>query len=195
MFRVSKKHSGVTNCACISKISNDTQQALEDLRSLRMEVKKLKDHVRIADEQLSTYKSQRTHPQKGQRVLTFDWKENLKLGGSSVENSQVFRSQKPVALMGCMINDICAQPQYVHVLTYSVNKDSWNSIDCFERLLSEEWFWKDEINALDVWFDRGPHFSSFETLKYWLVDVPQKRSQIKKLSMAFCTAMFLEFCY
>ncbi|KAL1919225.1 mitochondrial 37S ribosomal mS29 domain-containing protein [Calcarisporiella thermophila] len=107
-----------------------------------------------------------------ERLLIFNFKENLHLGGGPVETWKVFFSKKQRSCLGTVLLSPDGKKEYFDFFSDILSHDVK---DCLEVLFSK--LSLSEVDTLEIWTDCGPHFRCQELTQYLLNEFPSKYSK------------------
>lgn len=115
-----------------------------------------------------------------------DFKQNLKLGGSSVESSRDFYSRPEVTVFGFCIYYYAGgnEPtkKYINFVSENLSHDSHFVKSAINELFSEEFL--SHIEEASFWADCGNHFRSKELIYYILKEFKQEKN-LEKTQMNY----------
>ena len=104
-----------------------------------------------------------------------DFKENFKIGGDTIETSQIFYNKSQISCLGfCLIykQDNQIKRKYYNYLSKIITHDSYFVIKCLESFQLK---YLSVYNKVNFWSDNSGHFRSAELMNYILLELPNKR--------------------
>jgi hypothetical protein len=154
----------------------DIQQ--ENLTTAQKSIYKYCLHEQRYQQNLKQYKKNIENLEKGECIFVIDFKENVKLGGSSREVQQQFYTNHPVSVF-CITAiykeyDMNQKPkiirEYHNYVSNVLNHDTQYVRECILELLSTSKFFCN-FHTLYFWMDGGPHHFRTHEMTYTLVSL------------------------
>lgn len=101
-------------------------------------------------------------------VLLMDFKENVKIGGSSREVSQVFFRRSQKTIFSILIITKGRKFQFFDFLSDDLTHDSTFVVAALQNVFSSIEFQQLKLKSLSAWMDGAKHFRNFHLAKYFL---------------------------
>ena len=112
------------------------------------------------------YKDQKENLKDGECVVVMDFKENVQMGGSSLEIDRDFYGKQPASVFGLVMffkKDGKVKKVHHDFVSDVLNHDSKFVNECMSKFVNSSDFVNNKFQRLMFWMDNGPaHFRTYE---------------------------------
>jgi hypothetical protein len=152
---------------------NREQLSFLELREFNSQMKLYKRHLEITEYQRDCFKAQVDLLQTNQCIIIMDFKQNIKLGGSSMETSRDFYSKPEVSIFGFSVHyydtNLHREKKSISFVSENLTHDTHFVKSAIVELLEKQFL--SHINNFSFWSDCGNHFRSKELIYFILKDL------------------------
>ena len=157
-----------------SNIDHEIKKIRKNLKKLQEQLDFYNHHVEANTTQREEFKKQRKNLGNGACQVVIDFKENISIGGGSVETGRDFYNKSNKTVLGMVVyykSNKKIEKKRICFFSDVLSHDAIFASGCIDMLLEQDWFkWK----TIHFWMDCGPHFRCKNMLGYIFGTLPDR---------------------